>query len=95
MATNSKWFFPAQAKINNYLAEKYGDNVRCDFQDVCENFVYETYSHWDKQALSENNNNPAQVTFIIHRNNGREQAPGLITVLHSKYEDIMQYFKQH
>jgi len=92
---NSKWFYPAQRKITKFLAEKYGiDNYRCEFQDVCKNVVYETYAHWDDDALKENNGNPAIVTFIIHKNHSLKSAPALITVLHGKYEDTMQYFAE-
>jgi len=84
---NSKWFFPAQEKIKNYLTEKFGENYSCNFQDVCKEVVYENY------VVNEFGKEPTYIQFVIHKG-ATENRPQAIHTYYLKYEDTLQYFKK-
>lgn len=91
--TKQKWFYPAQEKISDYLKQKFGDCYRSELQNVCKHVAYETYKWWEPYESGKQQES-GNVTFIIYKNiAGRTNAPAIIQVMHSVYEDTMQYFQ--
>lgn len=89
---NDKWFYPANKKISAFLNEHYGDNYRCEFQDVCEEVVYDTYLCWTPPEQGKQQEQQ-RITFIIHKPmDETTRHPALIEVMYAKYEHTMQYF---
>ncbi len=87
----SKWFFPAQDKIKNYLNEKFGENYRCEFQDVCKYIVYETYQCWFPKEEGKPQEQE-RITFVIHKPATKTRV-AIIETMIAKYEDAMQFFQ--
>ena len=84
--TTQKWFFPAQIKVTNFLIEKYGEGqFSCNFQDVCEDVVYENY------VANKPGYEPEYIQFIIHKG-ATKNKPQVIHVAYVKYEHTLQYF---
>ena len=57
---NDKWFFALQKKIAEYLDKNYS-NWQCQYQDVCENRVYENYLVFNKD------NHSAVIMFVMRK----------------------------
>lgn len=83
-----KWLFPASEKIKTYLTEKFGENYRCEFQDICEYTAYENYTAWKGEPKNQEH---FCIQFVIYKPTQGTSSPCLIKVYHENYSETMQY----
>jgi hypothetical protein len=85
MATK-KWFYPAQKRIAEYMTQKYGEQYRCNWQDVTKNRVHENYTLVNCPTPG----NTFVLHFIIYRQTNKKET-GLIAIYNRGDADYLTY----